>query len=95
LGKVLERVLDLLEAPACVAGQHVDETEGVLHALVVVVLGQEAHLAGFGQLRHFEGQLLLQLLDMRAQLRLDILSAEQAILLVERSGQGIMLKRSE
>jgi len=70
LGKVLERVLDLLKTPARVAGQHVDEAEGVLHALVVVVLGQEAHLAGSGQLRHLEGQLLLRLLDIRAQFRL-------------------------
>lgn len=49
-----------------------NEAEGALDALVIVVLCQETDLSGLGQLGNLERQLFLRLLNVRAELRFDV-----------------------
>lgn len=71
-GELLERVFYLFQTTTSITGQHMHKTECALDALVVVVLGQEAHLTRLWQLGHLEGQLRLRLLHVRAEFRLYI-----------------------
>lgn len=71
-GEILERVFHLLQATTRIAGQHMHKAERALDTLIVVMLGQEAHLTRLRQLRHLEGQFRLRLLHVRAELRLHI-----------------------
>lgn len=71
-GEILERVFHLLQATTRIAGQHVHKAECALDTLIVVMLGQEAHLTRLRQLGHLEGQLRLRPPHIGAEFRFHI-----------------------